>query len=96
MGEPRIEKKHLGLALVNGCCDRPHAYVRGAAWRFKSEHGHDKHPLDLTAEDLRRMADELERNCGTTLRASEQTLTAKASPCRGQGLQVPTLQRLTD
>lgn len=60
MSKPRLEKNRLGLALINGCCDKPHAYIRGSKLAIRSHHEHETHTLELTPDDLRRLADEIE------------------------------------
>jgi hypothetical protein len=44
------------------CCNRPIAVLRGGHLFFESRHGGGAHVNALTVEELRQIADELERN----------------------------------
>lgn len=56
MSQPRFEKRKKGVALVNDERIAPFGYVRDGVLRMYN--GKDK--LELSPEDLRRLADELE------------------------------------
>lgn len=49
------------LALYGGCCGFPFAHVVGDKLRIIARHEKARHPLNLSAEDLRRIADALEK-----------------------------------
>lgn len=56
----RLEQRAKGVALVNGCCVMPHGYIVNGKLRLQSVHDRKAHVVELSAEELRQIADEID------------------------------------
>ena len=69
MSGPRLEKTRRGKTVLrSGCCSLPHAEVIGSKLRITSHHDRERHAIELTPQDLRDLAEQLEKEGGTTWR----------------------------
>jgi hypothetical protein len=69
MSEARLEKTETGRVLLRGpCCGLPHAEKVGGKLRIVSRHEKQRHALDLTPDELRALADEIERSGNVSVR----------------------------